>query len=308
MNDTIRYNRSVVDSLRRMAVLAKVVEAGSFKGAAERLALSPSVVSHHISELEEMVGSDLLHRSTREVALTADGAIFLAAAKEMLRAVNGAFDQVANRTNSIGGELRVALPTALSRARFLKAITQLEEEFPQVTLSFSFSDNAQGVLDKDCDVALFFGSIKSAGLTMRKVVEVERKIVASKAYFEDRDMPEKPSDLKSCDWIWPKSEKKSLYFRDTRRKNATQRISVSPRTLVDNSMACRRLALEGVGLTVIAGFVVEEDIADGRLIQLLPHMRISSEILMAAWPAASTKTTLTHLFMEFIFESMTKNA
>lgn len=291
-----------------MAVFAKVVEAGSFKGAAERLALSPSVVSHHISELEELIGSHLLHRSTREVSLTADGAIFLSAAKDMLHAVNGAFDQVASRSNSIGGELRVALPTALSRARFLKAITELEVEFPQITLSFSFSDNTSRILDNDCDVALFFGPFKSAGLTTRKVVEVERIIVGSPAYFSRRALPDKPSDLKACDWIWPNSEKKSLSFRDTRRKNAGQRISISPRTLVDNSMACRRLALEGVGLTVIPGFVVEEDITDGRLTQLLPHMRISSETLMAAWPTASNKTTLTHLFVEFITESLTSSA
>lgn len=303
MKHSIRYDRLIIDSLRRMAVFAKVVECGSFKKAADQLALSPSVVSHHISQLEEMIGKPLLYRTTRSVSVTDEGAIFLKATLDMLHSAHSAFDEIAKLTQTISGELKVGLATALSRAKILQTITELEKQFPDITLSLSFSDILSMSENSEHDVILLFGEPSGDGLLKRKISDVERVIVASPAYLQNRDIPQSLDSLKACDWIWPSSARRTLSYRNRSKKGTVQRLSITPRTLVDNNMACRRLALEGTGLTVMPNFAVREDISDGRLLRISPDLEITPDTLYAAWPKNSTKTTLTHLFVEYIAKS-----
>lgn len=289
-----------------MAVFAKVVEFGSFKKAADQLALSPSVVSHHITQLEEMIGKPLLYRTTRSVSVTDEGAIFLKATLSMLHSAHSAFDEIAKLTQTFSGELKVGLATALSRAQILQTITELEKQFPDITLSLSFSDILSMAEDSEHDVVLLFGEPSGDNFLKRKIHEVERTIVASPKYFQERDQPNSLEALKACDWIWPSSAKRILSYRNHSKKGNIQRLSITPRTIVDNSMACRRLALEGTGLTVIPAFAIREDLSNGRLLEISPELEITPELLYAAWPKNSTKTTLTHLFVEYIAKSFKK--
>ena len=94
----------MIDELRAIAVFAKTVEAGSFRAAARELSLSPSVVSHHVSQLEDKLGVALLYRSTRRLSLTHDGEKLFHHAKEMLASAENGFDAIAKRANEPTGK------------------------------------------------------------------------------------------------------------------------------------------------------------------------------------------------------------
>ena len=108
----------MIDRLRQMAIFAKTIDHGSFRGAAKELHLSPSVVSHHISQLEEHLGVALIYRSTRKLTLTREGDRLLAATRTMLEAVENELQTLSAGANVPSGELRITAPSVLSKSSF----------------------------------------------------------------------------------------------------------------------------------------------------------------------------------------------
>ena len=108
----------MIDRLRQMAIFAKTIDHGSFRGAAKELHLSPSVVSHHISQLEEHLGVALIYRSTRKLTLTREGDRLLAATRTMLEAVESELQTLSAGANVPSGELRITAPSVLSKSSF----------------------------------------------------------------------------------------------------------------------------------------------------------------------------------------------
>ena len=287
-----------------MAVFVKVAEYSSFKKAAEALALSPSVVSHHVAKLEDRVNAPLLYRNTRNLALTEDGQIFLEAALNMLKAASDGFDTISTRTKSTAGELRVAMPTSLSREKYLNLLAEFESEFPQVVLSLSFSDRFSNHIEDGYDVALVFGQVYDQSLEMMKVADTGRKVVASPLLLNDRPLPKSPTELMEFDWIWLSTIATTLAFANAKKPSKKLGVTIKPRMFVDNSMASRRLALQAMGLTVLPDFVAEEDVEAGRLVPLVDDWVLEPISLYATWPKSAIRASLTHLFIEFLSERL----
>src|SRR5437667_9970055 len=128
----------MIDDLKPLALFAKVVELGSFRGAARTYGLSASVVSHHVSELEGRLGVALLYRSTRKLALTPGGDLRLAAAREMLAAAQRGVDAVSGRSATPSGLLRVTAPAFFAETPFPKDLAAFARAYPRVELVISF--------------------------------------------------------------------------------------------------------------------------------------------------------------------------
>ncbi|MEO0412444.1 MAG: LysR family transcriptional regulator [Pseudomonadota bacterium] len=297
-------DRALIDALRRMAIFAKVVEAGSLRAAARRLGLSTSVISHHLSGLEEDVGAVLLERTTRRITLTREGAVMLDAAKNMLQAARTGMGSLRADHATLGGELRVTLPTVLSRAPFLKSIKSLEETFPHLTLSLRFKDGFSGLIDPGSDVVFFCGVPEGAPGTSRKVADLERAIVASDAYMQRSGSLNALDEVLEANWIWPRYEPLILQYSATTTAQRTKRAKITARTLVDDAMVCRRLALEGVGLTIMPHFVVADDIALGRLVPVVPGLHLKSDPLWVTAVEDPAKTALVEFFITFVMDSL----
>ncbi len=304
MEHSIRFNRIVMESLRSMVVFVKVAEMQSFKKAADALALSPSVVSHHVAKLEDQVNTPLLYRNTRNLALTEDGLIFLQASMDMLKAASDGFDAISSRSKSNQGELRVALPTSMSRPKYLHIISEFEAEYPQITLTLSFSDIFSNHIESGYDIALVFGEEFDQGLGTVKISEAARVIVCSPDIMHGRQLPQKPDDLLTLDWIWLGNSSSTLTFTGANKYEDQVDLTIKPRLTVDNSMASRRLAIEGMGLAIVADFVVEQDIEDGTLIALLDEWELPSMSLYATWPKSAIRANLTHVFVDFMLKNL----
>ena len=107
----------MLDQLRQIAIFAKTVDHGSFRGAARSLRLSPSVVSHHVTQLEKRLGTPLLYRSTRKLSVTPDGERLLSAAQDMIEAAETGLQDVSNQSHQPSGVLRVTVPAVLTQSR-----------------------------------------------------------------------------------------------------------------------------------------------------------------------------------------------
>lgn len=191
----------MIDRLRQMAIFAKTIDHGSFRGAARELRLSPSVISHHISQLEESLGVALIYRSTRKLSLTPDGQRLLAATHKMLEAVERELADLSQSASAPSGELRLTVPSVLSQSHFIEQIAAFSNAHPRIRLSLDFSDSRRDLIDDGFDIAIRMGPKANASATSRKLFSVERRLVASVDYLASRSVPTDPTDLADWDWL-----------------------------------------------------------------------------------------------------------
>ncbi len=182
----------MIDRLRQMAIFAKTIDHGSFRGAARELRLSPSVVSHHVAQLEESLGVALIYRSTRKLTLTPEGHRLLAATHKMLEAVEGELVDLSVSARAPSGELRITIPSVLSQSQFIEEIAAFSGAYPRIKLFLDFSDTRRALIDDGFDIAIRLGPKAKNTATSRKLFSVERKLVGSADYLSSRPVPDDP--------------------------------------------------------------------------------------------------------------------
>ncbi len=284
----------MIDRLRQMAIFAKTIDHGSFRGAARELHLSPSVVSHHVSQLEEHLGVALIYRSTRKLTLTNEGQRLLVATRNMLDAVESELQDLSATAGEPSGELRVTLPSVLSLSHITDQIAAFSRAYPRITLTVDFSDTRRALIDDGFDLAIRMGPKSRNSATSRTLFEVRRVLVASKDYLEKRILGTDPEAL--TDWEWlalAPVQNVPLSFRH--KDGTTMKIKSAPHLFTNDAQALHRLALAGAGLAIVPEFLVAPDIASGAMDYVLPSWELRPISVYAEWPANAPKHGLIHL-------------
>ena len=280
----------MLDHLKRMAIFAQTVEHGSFSGAAKALKLSPSVVSHHISALEETLNSPLLYRSTRRLSLTEHGHELYAASRKMLDAADEGLLSITEAVQEPAGTLRVTAPSVLSRSFLVERFTVFASEHPKVTLNLDFTDQRRDVVADGIDVAIRMGWLKDSALKARKLRDVRRVLVVSRGYVGSRPHPRKPEDLQDWNWInlSPVEGRQRLFHKQGKQ----MRLRTESRIFVNDANALSGLVRGGGGLAVLPHFLVEDDIASGQLIHMFPDWEPEPIAIHAVWQPNAPRTGL----------------
>ena len=293
----------MLDHFRAMAVFRAVVEIGSFRGAAKALGLSPSVISHHITQLETNLGAALLYRSTRKLSLTGDGHRLFEASTKMVEAAQAGLDAIRGRAEQPSGRLKVAVTGAVfENPPYVDHIVAFAKAHPKVDLSVSFSDQKIELIGSVFDAAVRIGWLDDSRYKTRKLCEVGRALVASRDYLQDRKLPNKVEDLERFDWI-----KLAQFPVNKQLVNKTGDVpAIRPRIAieVDSVAALRRMALAGMGVAAIPRFLVAPDIIDGRLTELKPRWDLMSVGAYAVWPNNVSGTSLTIRFVNFLAKQL----
>ena len=286
----------MLNYLRAMAVFAKTVEYGSFRSAAHNLGLSPSVVSHHISQLEEHLGVALLYRSTRALSLTRDGEQLIDAAQAMVAAAESGLNAVLDRSEELSGELHITAPAALARSRLSDNIAVFVRSHPKVRLAIDFSDDRRNVVADGIDVAIRMGWLQDSSLKARKLYNVVRVLVASSDYLKGRSLPKTPKDIEEWDWLELTSAPFKPIFRHGSHKSVT--IRPTSRLAANSATALYQFAARGAGLAALPRFLVEEDIRAGTMEILLPEWKLPSIAVYAVRPQSAPRDGLAAEFVK----------
>ena len=294
----------MLDRLRGMAVFAKVVQTGSFRAAAKALALSPSVVSHHVAQLEAALDAVLLYRNSRRIALTAHGEKLFAVAQELLQLAEGGFHDVATASERMTGRLSVAAPAGLATGPLMDDFAAFAREHPKVELCLSFSDVTIDIVALGVDVAIRGGALRDSGLKTKRLFDIPRTLVASPEYIASRPKPKHPNDLAKWDWIRLGSRPaEATFFHDNGSK---VRARVQARIVADNAVAMAELAKRGLGLAPIPSAIATPDLAGGRLTAVLPAWRLESPPVYAVWPANVPRSAVSLKFVAYLEERSRK--
>ncbi len=293
----------MIDELRAMAVFAKTVEMKSFRAAARELGLSPSVVSHHISQLEKRLNVALLYRSTRRISLTDQGRQLYSAAQAMLSAVENGLQQLSIAQGVVAGSLKLTLPNILSRHPLTDQLAAFAQAHPRVFLNISYSDHPMDLIHQGIDLAVRVGPLPDSGLKSRKLFDMQRKLVATADYLHTRQQseakrPDRPEDLAGWDWIGLTQRSNTKEFWHAHKGKVT--IDFEPRISTDSVEAVYRLCCAGLGLGTPPGFMVEEALQRGLLQELIPAWAPTSLPVFAVWPGNIAPNNLTQSLVNFL--------
>jgi DNA-binding transcriptional LysR family regulator len=290
----------MIDELRALAIFAKTVEAGSFRTVAKELKLSPSVVSHHISQLEERLGVTLLYRSTRHLSLTQEGENLFTSAKAMVQAAETGLNTITHQSQEPSGKLTITVPAVLTRSALVKDLASFAQSYPKIALSINFTDVAQDLIKEGIDLAIRIGDLKNSALKAKRLFEMQRKLIVAPSYLKNRKQPHKPQDLTDWDWIGLKMrpDQKTL----VNRSGKTFQIHFQPRIIVDSVDAVCQLAIAGLGLATPPLFLVEDELRQGLLVEPLTAWNIEPLAVYAVWPPNASKASLTFKLIHFLQE------
>ena len=296
----------MIDELRQIAIFAKAIDHGTFKGAADDLRLAPSVVSHHISQLETKLGVTLIYRSTRKLTLTREGERLLKSAHIMKEVINAALDDLRGTLSEPSGVLRVTATSGLSQSRLIKHISEFCARNPKIDIQLEFSDERRNLIGDGFDVAIQVGAKNINAPNRHSLFEGRRCIAGAPTYLSQCGPINTPNDLKGLSWVTLAGAKGS----SQRLKKSGQRpVKVDPvgQIMANSSLAVYRFVKEGAGIAIVPEFLTEDDVAKGDMQIVLPDWQLDALDVFAEWPSNATKDGIVNLFVSEICsaESMT---
>ena len=284
----------MIDDLRAMAIFAEMARQGSFRGAAKVLGLSPSVVSYHVSQLENHVGTALVYRSTRKLSLTYEGEILYQHARDMLTSAREGLSKVSTDNKEPSGKLTVTLPSALTRAPVNCEIAEFCKLHRGIDVHILYTDVLQDLIANGIDIALRVGDMIDSSLKSKRIGQVDRKLVCSPDYWAQQVEPNHPQDLAS--WHWIKMAMLPSSRSLTNANKQSEQIIFDSQLTVDNVEAMTQFCILGLGLATPPDFLVEEPLASGTLVEVLQDWQVEPIPLYAVWHAnASSNSNIRRL-------------
>jgi len=256
-----------IDHSGEMAAFVEVARQGSLSGAARALGLTPSAVSRIVGRIEGRLGVRLLVRTTRSLRLTAEGENYVRAARRILADIAEAERAIADQA-APRGRVRLSMASAHGRMSVLPLVGEFTARYPGITLDIDLSDEVADIPGGRADVAIRFGPLADSPLTARRLGETGRTVIASPVYLARHGIPQRPSDLARHNCLdfsfrriepgWP--------FREDGRDYI---LPVSGNITANNGETLVQLALDGLGITRVGNFHIDDMLADGRLVPLL---------------------------------------
>ncbi|TWI52707.1 transcriptional regulator, LysR family [Pseudomonas duriflava] len=288
-----------MDSLNGFVVFVQVAETRSFIAAGRLLGVSASAIGKSISRLEERLGVRLFHRSTRSVALTAEGTLFLERCRRILAEIEAAEMELSQVRAAPRGRLRISLP--LVSSLLLPVLGQFMQEYPDIELDLDFTDRLVDVIEEGFDAVIRTGNPTDSRLSARRLGTFRSLVVASPEYLARRGTPEVPDDLlgHTClHYRFPYSGKLEKW--------ALRRPAGEPELQLPTSMICNNIetrvcfALKGLGIAYLPDFSIRESLADGRLCAILTDYVERTGVFHILWPTSKHASPKVRALVDFL--------
>jgi len=287
--------------LNSVAIFIAVVDEGGFSKAAEKLGLSNSVISHHVTKLEESLGVTLLYRSTRQVTLSDKGRDFYTVAANALKLIEEAKQDLDTENREPSGQLNIAMPAFVPDPRLQELIWDFANRYVNVDLRISFSDDQKQLIQDGFDIAFRIGELGSSGMISRKIVDIELILIASPQFTAKVEKIALPSDIADLDCI---SLNQIHWTVMLSKGNLNEEVQVKKKRIeVDNIYAARDAAVAGLGLIPLPIGLCQHEIDQGRLVRVLPEWQISTIPLNAIWTNKARRNSLTRQLLSFIIDN-----
>jgi DNA-binding transcriptional LysR family regulator len=268
-----------METLQSMRLFVRVANSDSFSAAGRAFGLSPASVSRHVNALETQLGVRLVHRTSRQLALTEAGQLYLQKAARILADIDALTEQVAQHQARPRGLLHVHTRVAIGRDYLGPLLPGFLARYPEVTVKLFLTEEPRDLIGNNIDIAIRLGNLDEPHLAVRKLSDAaERILFASPAYLERHGEVDQPEALLRHNCLtWPLDGRfedgHALWqFRDAR---GVRELRITGGLQVNNGDVLREAALAGIGIALLPSWCVADDLAAGRLRRLLPQWQVT---------------------------------
>ncbi|MEM9014928.1 MAG: LysR family transcriptional regulator [Pseudomonadota bacterium] len=290
------------DALRLFVMAADRL---NISAAGRQLGLAPAVAGARLAKLEKQVGADLLHRSTRKVSLSLEGAEFLPYAKEMIAQEDAGLAALGRGSPEVIGTLRFAASSTFAELYVAPVLPEFLDLYPGVNLELKLSDTQANLIEGGFDLALRNVAIQDSSLIGRKLADDRRVLCASPDYIKKYGTPETPEEL---------ADHQLLVFMDAKPRDLTSdegRICSYPppqgrsRIICDDGASMRAATVASVGISMSSIWSIHRELQDGSLRRVLPDYEVDDgSAIWLVYPKSNVLTGKVRVFIDFLVEKI----
>lgn len=292
-----------MDTIKAMRAFVAVVDTGGFTRAAELLGSPKATLSASVAELEAHLKVRLLHRTTRRVSVTADGAAYYERCVRILEDVRDAEESFSSRQASPRGRLRVDVATAVASRLLIPALHTFFERYPDIQLELGCSDGPLNLLSDGVDCALRGGEIEDQSMIARRVGTMHMVTCATSGYLAKRGRPEHPQDLKDHTCLSYFAQRSgSLFDWDFSRDGERVSPPVGSRLTLNDTNAYVDACLAGLGVGRLPTYIFNQYLECGELELLLGEWLSDPTPFHVVYPSSRHLSPKVRVFVEWVAE------
>ena len=270
--------------IENLRIFIEVARRGSFASVARDRDVDPSLISRAVALLEDELGARLLQRTTRRLALTEAGDIYLARVVTLLEDFDRAQEEVQGVSSEPTGSLRLTASVAFGQTCLMPLLPEFRKRYPGVKLELLMTDTVLDVVTERVDLAIRLAKKFDADLVATKLFETQYRVCASPTYLKEKSVPKIPQDLEKHSCLLFDLPDFRSHWKFLDKQGVEQTIPVHGDVTILNALALRSCALAGMGPVLLPNWLIDEDISQGRLIDLFSDYRVTAtEFDTAVW-------------------------
>jgi len=291
-----------MDTLDAMRVFVAVVERNGFSAAAQALDMSTAGVTRQVAALEKRLSTRLLHRTTRRVSPTSAGAAYYAQCVRLLAEFDALEASIGAQALEPSGMLRINAPVSWGIARLGPLLAGYRQRYPQVELDLALSDRLVDMVEEGYDVAIRITREPSPALIARRLGQARITLCAAPSYLAARGTPRTPQDLEQHDCLgysyWASGNQWPL-----QGPGGETRVTVNSILQANNGDVLREAAIAGMGVILQPDFLLEDALADGRLVRVLPEWDVPAIGIFAVYTSRSHLAPKVRSFIDYLVDA-----
>jgi len=297
-----------MDRIGAIQAFVRVVEAGSFARAAQKLRSSTSSISRQIAGLEQHLGARLLNRTTRKLSLTEGGQAFYERSVQLLAELDEAERMVGAAAAAPRGTIRLTCPRNLAATQVAPVIARFAARHPDVRFDVTVSDSVVDLVEEGFDLAIRIGRIGSEALVGRRLGRVRQILAAAPAYLRSHRPPRAPADLAGHRALTYAYAAAPNLWRLIGPDGAAHDVRVAGPLMANSGELLIASAGAGLGLVMTPDFMLEPELAAGRLVRVLPGYEGPLLDTWAVYPSRRHLSAKVRLFVDQLVEAFSGEA
>jgi len=288
-------------------VFTTVVKLGSFSEAGRKLGINKSAVSKKISALEEHLGVKLIQRTTRKLNLTEAGEQYYSYINKALSLINEGEDAVNSLQGTPTGHLKISIPMVFGQLHVAPLLSDFLLLFPDIKITLSMDDKMVDLVKEGFDMVLRIGALPDSNLIARKLSACRSILCASPGYLDKHGKPTTLNDLKLHNCLYYSYFTAGIEWTFD-GPNGTERIKPKGNIQVNNSEVLKQLLLDDVGLCQMPLFIVEPELACGKLVPILQQYHLPEHGIYAVYPQRAFIPEKLRVFLDFLEQKLAQKS
>ena len=267
--------------------------------------MAQPTLSRHLVALETRIGAPLIRRDTHSMSLTSAGIIVLSDARELLALADRMGSRLRSERRSLRGHLRMVSVVDVGQWIVSRVLSRFQKLHPDVTTELHLINRATKFIKEGFDCGIIVGAATDRRVTIRKIAELQRRLVAAPSLLKNYALPARPGDLMHLPWLGILQP--HFYSRDRvdlERAKQMKKLKFIPVMLLDTVTALREAAIEGAGFTILPEWMAARDITAGRLVQLLPDWQLAPLDLQIAYSAHEHLPQRVKILIEYLEQEL----